>query len=87
MSYQFYSGAIMMAFLVAGFFFFKFWKKSGERLFGIFATAFMILAVERIVLCSIGSTHEPRPVIYLLRLGAFILIILAIIDKNRKSHA
>jgi hypothetical protein len=86
MSYQFLSGAIMMAFVVSAVFFYKFWKRSGERLFGMFATSFLILAIERFVLASIGSTNEPKPIIYLLRLCAFILILLAIVDKNRKSN-
>lgn len=83
MMYHFVSGAIMMACLVAGFFFFRFWKKTSDSLFIYFASAFWLLAVERIVLSYVGANHEPRPEIYLIRLSAFLLILFAIIRKNR----
>ena len=78
-------GAIIMGFLIAGLFFRHFWKLTRDRLFGLFALAFWAMAAERIVLLGIGSDHEFRPYIFLIRLLAFALIIAGIIDKNRKE--
>lgn len=75
----------MMACFTAGLFFFKFWKKTREKLFMMFATAFWLLAMERFVLGYLGTKNEPRPEIYLIRLTAFLMILFAIINKNRES--
>jgi hypothetical protein len=80
---QFLNGAIMMGFLTAGFFFLRFHRRTRERLFAIFAASFFVLAAERIVLACINPAAEFRPYIYLIRLAAFLLIIIAIVDKNR----
>ncbi|MEW6157370.1 MAG: DUF5985 family protein [Verrucomicrobiota bacterium] len=81
----FVSGAIMLGFLVAGLFFLRFWRQSRDRLFAIFALAFVVLACERVALLLTQPANEIRPLIYLIRLFAFLLILGAIIDKNRKS--
>jgi hypothetical protein len=84
--YAFLSGAIMMACLAAAFFFFRFHKKTQDPLFSMFAFAFLVLALERAVLGLLGSSqYEPKPEIYLIRLSAFLLILIAIIRKNRKA--
>lgn len=83
--YQFLSGSIMVSCLVAGFFFFRFWKKTSDPLFKMFSFAFWILALERGVLGYIGTKYEPQPEIYLIRLSAFVLILVAIIRKNRNA--
>lgn len=83
--YQFLSGSIMVACMVAGYFFFRFWKKTSDPLFKMFSYAFWILGLERLVLGYIGTKGEPRPEIYLIRLTAFVLILAAIIRKNRNA--
>ncbi len=80
---QFLHGAIMMGFLVAGFFFLRFHRRTRERLFAMFAASFFVLAGERFVLASVDPTAEFRPYVYVFRLIAFLLIIVAIVDKNR----
>lgn len=87
MIYEILSGALMMSCLVTGFFFIRFWKKTYDRLFLIFSFSFFLLALERLVLGYMGTRNEPRPEIYCIRLAAFIMILIAIIDKNRKSKA
>lgn len=76
----------MMGFWVAGLFFIRSWMKTQDRLLGIFGLAFWILAVERIVLLCLGegSTNEYSAYIYCMRLLAFIMILIGIIDKNRR---
>jgi hypothetical protein len=77
------SGAIIMANFVVGLFFLRFWRKTRDRLFAMFAAAFWMLAINRIVLASLTVESELRTPVYVVRLLAFVLILLAIIDKNR----
>ena len=72
-----------MGFVVSGLFFFRFWRQSRDRLFLIFAMAFLVMAVERVILARTAPQAEYYAYVYLVRLAAFVLIILAIIDKNR----
>lgn len=83
---QFLSGAIMMACWVIGLFFFRFWKKTQDRLFSIFAVAFWMLAVERIVLLILNRENEIYSFVYIIRFLAFVLILWAIADKNRSKN-
>lgn len=85
MMYALMSGALMMACLTAGIFFFKFWRKTKEKLFKMFAFSFWMLALERFVLGYLGTKNEPRPEIYVIRLIAFLIILVAIISKNREA--
>jgi hypothetical protein len=85
---EFILGATVMAMAVAGVFFLRYWRDSGDRLFLIFAIAFWLLGIARFSLAWLGPTvSEPHTYFYLLRLAAFVLILLAILDKNlRKSR-
>lgn len=83
---QFLSGAIMMACWVIGLFFLRFWKKTEDRLFSIFAVAFWMLAVERIVLLIMNKENEVYSFVYIIRFIAFVLILWAIADKNRSKN-
>jgi hypothetical protein len=75
-------GAIAMASFVAGLFFIRFWKTTGDQFFFLFAVAFWIEAVNRVLLALV-DVSEDFPVLYLIRLLAFSLILFAIINKNR----
>jgi hypothetical protein len=77
-------GASAMGCAVIGLFFWRFWRQSTDRLFLMFALAFWILAFDRTVLGAMSVADEWRASIFLLRLGAFCLIIYGIIDKNRQ---
>lgn len=85
MTYNFFSGIMFMGCLAAGFFFLKFWRKSNDRLFFCFASSFFLLCIERAVLSYVGIDSEPSPLVYLIRLSSFLLIIYAIIVKNREN--
>jgi len=77
------SGAIMLNAWAISVFFLRFWKKTHDRLFAWFALAFNLLGIERITIVAIpGESHFH---VYLIRLVAFLLIIFAIWDKNRKK--
>lgn len=80
------SGAIVMGYLVAGLFFLKFWKGTRDRLFLIFGLAFWLLALQRSLLAVLAEMPGLHLWIYGMRLLAFVLIIAAIVDKNRASR-
>lgn len=82
---QFISGAIMTGYLIASYFFFRFYKRTRDRFFGFFSLAFVMLGLERIPLAFLSPAHENHSTIYLIRLSAFIVILGAIADKNRKT--
>lgn len=76
-------GALVLGYSLVALFFVRFWKKTADRLFLIFAAAFAMLMIERLLLLFSDPQHEGRPYIYAVRLIAFLLILIAIIDKNR----
>lgn len=69
----------------AGLFFLRFWRDTADRLFLFFAAAFWMLAASWLALALFDPTDEARPYVYAIRLIAFLLIIVATIDKNRSS--
>jgi hypothetical protein len=79
------SGATTLAFITIGVFFLRFWRKSGDRLFVIFAVAFWLMAGNRLGLTLMSEEREQLTWLYAVRLLAFILILVAIIDKNRAA--
>ena len=70
--------------LVSTTFFFRFWKRTKDALFLYFALCFAVLSIERLVLALLPADKEYK--FYFIRLGAFLLLILAIVQKNRKSR-
>ena len=82
---DFLSGAITMGFVVAGLFFLRFWKRTGETLFVAFALAFWLLGLNQALLTFTDIPVEERSWLYLLRLAAFSLILISIWRKNRKG--
>lgn len=83
---QFLLGAVAMASLVAAMFFLRFWHKTRDRFFLLFAAAFLLETVNRTTLAAIGSvTEEQEPLFYLVRLFSFVLILIAIVDKNLRG--
>ena len=83
--FDFLSGAITMGFLVAGFFFLRFWKRTRETLFLAFAAAFWLLGLGQALLSFTDIPVEERSWLYLLRLAAFSLILVSIWRKNRRA--
>ena len=75
------SGALALGYIVAAFFFLRYWIATRDRLFALFGTAFSLLCVQRVLLLAVPENGSIF--FYLLRLFAFVLILIAIIDKNR----
>jgi O-antigen/teichoic acid export membrane protein len=84
---QFIGGATFLGDLVIGLFFLRFWRQTADRLFAIFSLAFFVFAFNRVLLTFLHEENEGRTFVYILRLGAFLLIIAGIIDKNRPRHS
>jgi hypothetical protein len=82
----FMNGAIALACLANGLFFLRFWKNTRDPLFGKFAISFWLLAVDQILLMMLGQSSVSSPAEYLPRLAAFLVIIVAIVEKNKKRH-
>jgi len=76
-------GASAVASATAGLFFLKFWRRTRDRFFLVFAFAFWALALNWTGLAATRRGDEARTYFYLVRLTAFVLIIGAVVDKNR----
>ena len=64
-------------------FFMRFWRKTRDRLFVIFSIAFLLLAANWLLVGLSGAAEDRKVLFYVLRLLAFIAIIIGIVDKNR----
>lgn len=82
---QLLSGMFVGMGLAVGLFFCRFWQKTRERLFALLALVFLLLSIERCVLAFVPAGHESRHFIFIVRLLAFALLIIGIVDKNRQS--
>jgi uncharacterized protein DUF5985/cytochrome b/b6/petD-like protein len=82
---SFLNGAVAMGFAIAALFFLRFRRETGDRLFAFFAAAFFVFAAERVALVYVGPDEAARATVYLARLAAFSLIILGVLDKNRRG--
>jgi hypothetical protein len=80
------SGALAAGYLVASLFFLKFWRETRDRLFAWFAVAFVMLALQRVALAWYLVRQADTLANYVLRLAAFVIILIAIFDKNRPAQ-
>ncbi len=85
--HQFLWGALAMGCWVAGLCFFRFWRVTRERLFLFLGSAFWVLVLNWTGLAFVPREDETRHYVFVLRLIAFVLIIVGIIDKNRRARA
>lgn len=83
--FDFLSGAIAFGFLVAALFFLSFWRRTNDDLFVAFAIAFTLLGVGQAIQALTNIPQEEMSYIFLIRLAAFTLILIAIVRKNRKG--
>ena len=81
--YDFLSGAVTLGFVLCGLHFLGFWKRTRDTLFLAFAFAFFLLGLNQAILALADIPVEERSWVYLLRLAAFVLIIVAVVAKNR----
>lgn len=81
----FWHGGVMGLSLAAGMFFYKFWFKTKDQFFAYFALAFGLFGFERWLLVMIDPNNEAQPFVYTFRMLAFLIIIWAVVDKNRQQ--
>lgn len=84
---DFLGGAVTMGFAIAALMFLSFWRRSRESLFLAFAGGFALLALNQGLLSFTRVPLEERSWLYVLRLAAFLLIIVAIWRHNRKDRS
>jgi hypothetical protein len=77
------AGASVLASAAIALFFLRFWQQTRDRLFLIFALAFAVFAVNRVLLSVLDDQSEAQTIVYLARALTFALIALAIVDKSR----
>lgn len=86
----FTNGVLTMAFWTATLLFLRFYRRTHDRLFVMFAVSFFIMGVNRCyqtMLRASGAAEEERmTLVYVIRLAAFLIILVAIIDKNRAAR-
>jgi hypothetical protein len=82
---EFLSGAVTFAYLLAAGFFLRFWRRTADRFFLAFAAAFVLFALNQFLAVALAVVSEPTSLIYALRVLGFVVIIVAIVDKNVRS--
>lgn len=85
--YQFIGGALTAAYFVLGVFFLKFWRRTRDTFFLIFAFAFWLLAANGFEVSASNGYELDVVWSYVLRLLAFVLIIAAIVRKNMETKS
>lgn len=79
---DFLAGGLTACYLIATVFFFRFWRRTDDRLFLSFALAFLLLAVEQTARLVLNIADERSNYVYILRIVAFLIILYAVVDKN-----
>ncbi|TAK83479.1 MAG: hypothetical protein EPO20_17690 [Betaproteobacteria bacterium] len=79
---EFMSGAVTLGFVIAAVFFLRFWRRTSDRLFLVFALGFFLLALNQALAQWLGAADERVGYAYLLRVIGFVIILAAIVDKN-----
>lgn len=75
-------GLLTMGFAVAGVLFLRFWRETHDRLFLYFALAMFVLAIDRLGFAFVPSRDAQGHYLDWLRLAAFALIAVGVVDKN-----
>jgi hypothetical protein len=70
---------------VVGLKFLKYWRLSRDRFFVFFAAAFWVFALGWAVRAFYPTSGEHGHFVYIPRLVGFLLILVGIFDKNRRS--
>jgi hypothetical protein len=82
---DFVLGGATVSSLVIAAFLFKYWRESRDRLLFLFGLAFLVLALNWLLVTVVHPSNETRHYLYTVRLVAFLLILGGILDKNRRG--
>lgn len=83
---EFLSGALVLAYGIAALHFLRFWRRTRDRLFLHFAIAFGLFAANQLASSIPTVSNETAGYEYLLRVVGFLLILIAILEKNLWRH-
>lgn len=83
----FLSGMLAAGYLVVAAFFLRFWKQTRDRFFIFFSLAFALFAAQRAMLVDEFALVENKTWAYGVRLLGFLLILAAIVIKNREGRS
>jgi hypothetical protein len=75
-------GMSTMGFIIAALYFLRFWRRTKDRLFVTFSCAFVLLAINQVLIGLSVGPREDESLLYLPRIIAFALLIVAIVSKN-----
>jgi hypothetical protein len=81
----FMSGAVAMACFAIGLVFLRYWRVSRDPFFIWFASAFWCFSIGWILKLVGPDYQEHTHYLYLPRLVGFLLILIAIVAKNRRA--
>ena len=80
-------GALAFGHLAVASLFLRFWARVRATLLMVFAIAFTLMAASYVLLCFSDIGNGWRVAAYLIRLSAFVFIILGIVSTNLQSHS
>jgi hypothetical protein len=83
---DFLAGAVAFAFIIAGLYFCRFWRKTGDGLFLGFGVAFWLFAANRIIVSVLRDNDERSTDAYILRILGFLIILYAVLRKNSSAR-
>lgn len=84
MTFGLLSGALLTLSLVVAVLFFRAFRRVGDRLFVFFGIAFVVLALEQLLIALTDRNDVANPLAYAPRILAFAIILYAIVDRNRR---
>jgi uncharacterized membrane protein HdeD (DUF308 family) len=79
---NFLYGAISMAAAIAALFFLRFYRRTGDRFCLYFFASFALESTSRLLAVLLQWGDQNSEWFYVLRVGAYGLILIAILDKN-----
>ncbi len=80
---DFLHGAVTMASASVFLFFLRYWRSTRDRLFALFSAAFGLLTIHWLLIGTLPALVTPA---HTLRFAAFLLIAVAVFDKNRRPQ-
>lgn len=78
-------GAIALTCFAIGVKFLKYWQLSRDRFFLWFTSAFWVFTIGWSLRLVVDTDDEHRHYLFVPRLIGFLLILIAILDKNRRA--
>ena len=84
---DFFNGVSAAASFLTAILFLRFWRETEDRLFACFALGFALLTINWAALSLLIVPAEARHMVYLARLGAFVVMLGGLLDKHLSEFA